>query len=237
MRVLACGRVRRRKARYGQSDDRKANAKFYPCTERWRTKATSRKSSNASYAPMGRRLARSSPEEIAVSKRCGTGGGAAECGHGRAQEIEIRSARFARSPDGRALKGSTCWPPSSYPAGPQAEWARRTALVPVQGRPFLEHLLEVTSHRELACERVVLGAHCGAHPAKAVNLKADEIVINHEWEKGKLSSIQAALSKSAAGNRRNLLCLIDHPLISKRAGAGFDRTVLYDQETHRPTRL
>lgn len=87
------------------------------------------------------------------------------------------------------------------------------ALLPFQGRPFLEHLLEVTSHREIGARRVVLGAH--AEPiAKAVNLKADEIVINHEWEKGQLSSIQAALRSLPPGTDGILLCLIDHPLIS-----------------------
>jgi molybdenum cofactor cytidylyltransferase len=87
------------------------------------------------------------------------------------------------------------------------------ALLPYQGRPFLEHLLEVTAHREIGVRRVVLGAH--ADPiAKAVNLKADEIVINHDWEKGQLTSIQAALRSLPPGTDGILLCLIDHPLIS-----------------------
>ena len=87
------------------------------------------------------------------------------------------------------------------------------ALLPYQGRPFLEHLLEVTSHRNIGVRRVVLGAH--AEPiAKAVNLKAAEIVINHEWEKGQLSSIQAALRSLPPGTDGILLCLIDHPLVS-----------------------
>ncbi|HEV1993289.1 MAG TPA: nucleotidyltransferase family protein [Candidatus Acidoferrum sp.] len=87
------------------------------------------------------------------------------------------------------------------------------ALLPFQGRPFLEHLLEVTSRPEIGARRVVLGAH--AEPiAKAINLKADEIVINHEWEKGQLSSIQAALRSLPPGTDGILLCLIDHPLIS-----------------------
>jgi len=87
------------------------------------------------------------------------------------------------------------------------------ALLPYQGRPFLEHLLEITSHRNIGVRRVVLGAH--AEPiAKAIDLKADEIVINHEWEKGQLSSIQAALRSLPPGTEGMLLCLIDHPLIS-----------------------
>jgi molybdenum cofactor cytidylyltransferase len=87
------------------------------------------------------------------------------------------------------------------------------ALLPYQGRPFLEHLLEVTTQPEIGVRRVVLGAQ--AEPiAKAINLKADEIVINEEWEKGQLSSIQAELRSLPSGTDGMLLCLIDHPLIS-----------------------
>jgi len=88
------------------------------------------------------------------------------------------------------------------------------ALLPYQGRPFLEHLLEVTAIPQIGVRRVVLGAH--AEPiSKMVNLKADEIVINHDWEKGQLSSIQAALRSLPPGTEGMLLCLIDHPLISR----------------------
>ena len=98
------------------------------------------------------------------------------------------------------------------------------ALLAYQGRPFLEHLLEVTVHPKIGVRRVVLGAH--AEPiAKNIVLTADEIVINPDWENGQLSSIQAALrSLRATGQMANegttqgtdglLLCLIDHPLIS-----------------------
>jgi molybdenum cofactor cytidylyltransferase len=113
------------------------------------------------------------------------------------------------------------------------------ALLAYQGRPFLEHLLEVTKHPKIGVRRVVLGAH--AEPiAKNIALAADEIVINADWEKGQLSSIQAAIlslpgfkepapqkgreqqTQAAAhgtphvpqGTDGLLLCLIDHPLIS-----------------------
>src|SRR5882762_414985 len=66
------------------------------------------------------------------------------------------------------------------------------ALLAYQGRPFLEHLLEVTVHPKIGVRRVVLGAH--AEPiAKSIALAADEIVINADWGKGQLSSIQAAI--------------------------------------------
>jgi CTP:molybdopterin cytidylyltransferase MocA len=88
------------------------------------------------------------------------------------------------------------------------------ALLAYQGRPFLEHLLDVTALPEIGVRRVVLGAE--AEPiAKAVHLKPDEIVINEDWEKGQLSSIQAGLRCLPAGTDGMLLCLIDHPLISK----------------------
>ena len=87
------------------------------------------------------------------------------------------------------------------------------ALLAYQGRPFLEHLLEVTAHRQIGPRRVVLGAD--AEPiAKAINLKAEETVINDDWEKGQLTSIQAALRSLPPGTDGILLCLIDHPLIS-----------------------
>jgi molybdenum cofactor cytidylyltransferase len=87
------------------------------------------------------------------------------------------------------------------------------ALLPYQGRPFLEHLLEVTAHRQIGVRRVVLGAD--AQPiGDAVQLKPDEVVINSEWEKGQLTSIQAAVRSLPPGTDGILLCLIDHPLIS-----------------------
>lgn len=87
------------------------------------------------------------------------------------------------------------------------------ALLPYQGRPFLDHLLEITCHPNISVRRVVLGPH--AEPiAKAIDLAADEIVINAEWQKGQLSSIHTALRSLPPGTDGMLLFLIDHPLIS-----------------------
>jgi molybdenum cofactor cytidylyltransferase len=87
------------------------------------------------------------------------------------------------------------------------------ALLPYQGRPFLEHLLEITVRPEIGARKVVLGADADSI-AKVIPLKANEIVINPDWEKGQLSSIQAAVRKIPAGTEGMLLFLIDHPLIS-----------------------
>jgi molybdenum cofactor cytidylyltransferase len=87
------------------------------------------------------------------------------------------------------------------------------ALLAYQGRPFLEHLLDITVHPKIGVRRVVLGAH--AEPiAKTIALDADEIVINADWDKGQLSSIQAAIRSLPDGTEGLILCLIDHPLIS-----------------------
>jgi molybdenum cofactor cytidylyltransferase len=89
------------------------------------------------------------------------------------------------------------------------------ALLPYQGRPFLQHLLEVTAHPRIGVRRVVLGAHAESI-SHAVRLAADEVVINQEWEKGQLSSIHAGIRSLPAGTDGIILCLIDHPLISAR---------------------
>jgi molybdenum cofactor cytidylyltransferase len=87
------------------------------------------------------------------------------------------------------------------------------ALLSYQGRPFLEHLLDVAHHPKIGVRRIVLGAD--ADPiAKEVDLAPDEIVVNEEWEKGQLSSLQAALRRLPPHTDGAMLLLIDHPLIS-----------------------
>src|SRR5690242_20898178 len=54
------------------------------------------------------------------------------------------------------------------------------ALLPYQGRPFLEHLLDITKHPRIGARRVVLGADAGPI-IKEIALPHDEIVVNHEW--------------------------------------------------------
>src|ERR1700688_1680623 len=87
------------------------------------------------------------------------------------------------------------------------------ALLPYQGRPFLEHLLDVTTHPKIGARRVVLGAHAELI-ADAVRLAVNEVVINEDWERGQLNSIQAGIRSLPAGTDGIILCLIDHPLIT-----------------------
>jgi CTP:molybdopterin cytidylyltransferase MocA len=87
------------------------------------------------------------------------------------------------------------------------------ALLPYQGRPFLEHLLAVTRNPKIAARRVVLGARA-EEISKAIPLDPSEIVFNPDWHRGQLSSIRAGLRSLPTGTDGLLLFLIDHPLIS-----------------------
>jgi molybdenum cofactor cytidylyltransferase len=88
------------------------------------------------------------------------------------------------------------------------------ALLPYRGGTFLEHLLNVTAHPQIGWRRVVLGADAQTI-AEGVELPVEEVVINKNWEAGQLSSIQSGLRSLPAGTDGMLLCLIDHPLISR----------------------
>lgn len=93
------------------------------------------------------------------------------------------------------------------------------ALLPFQGRPFLDHLLEVTKHPKIGVRRVVLGTHAESI-AKAVALQPAETIVNADWQEGQLSSIHAALRTLPKGTDGVLLFLIDHPLISAKLVEG-----------------
>lgn len=88
------------------------------------------------------------------------------------------------------------------------------ALLEFQGKPFLEHLVEITRHPKIGLTRIVLGASA-EEIRKRLALPEGSLVLNPDWESGQLSSIQAAIrSLPPTGLDGLILCLIDHPLIS-----------------------
>ncbi len=87
------------------------------------------------------------------------------------------------------------------------------ALLPYRGETFLEHLMNVMEHAQVGARRVVVGADADAI-LEAVKLPAEDVVVNADWEKGQLSSIQAAVRSLPAGTEGMLLGLIDHPFVS-----------------------
>src|SRR4051812_34986208 len=89
------------------------------------------------------------------------------------------------------------------------------ALIQYQGRTFLERLLDVARHPKISPTIVVLGPH--ADPIRAqVSLDAAVVIVNQDWEKGQLSSIQAAISHLIVKNESDgfILYLVDHPFVT-----------------------
>lgn len=102
------------------------------------------------------------------------------------------------------------------------------ALLPYQGRTFLEHLLEVTEHPRVGVRRVVTGAS-HAEIVRRVPLPSDIVVMNRSWQKGQLSSIRAAIESLRSFETEGMMvALVDHPLITKAVVealiAAFDRS-------------
>jgi len=88
------------------------------------------------------------------------------------------------------------------------------ALLPYRGKTFVENLIEVTRHPRVGVTRIVLGAHVD-EIRKVLGTAAASVVVNEEWQKGQLSSIQAAIrSLPAEGTEGLILCPVDHPIIS-----------------------
>ena len=88
------------------------------------------------------------------------------------------------------------------------------SAVPKNSKTFLCHLMDVARHPRAGILRVVVGAHAEEIRASA-KLDADELVVNENWQRGQLSSLQAAIRSLPAGATEGMLvCLVDHPLIS-----------------------
>jgi len=103
------------------------------------------------------------------------------------------------------------------------------ALLPYQGRPFLEHLLDITHHTRIGVRRVVLGPDADMI-SEQVALRQNEIVLNADWERGQLSSIQAAIRSLPPKTEGMLICPVDHPLVS----AALVNDLIEAFDAHRP---
>jgi molybdenum cofactor cytidylyltransferase len=99
-------------------------------------------------------------------------------------------------------------------AGESRRMGEPKSLLPYRGRSFVEHLIHVTRHPRVGLTRIMLGARAEEVRAR---LKADatQIVVNADWPKGQLSSLQTAIRSFPAGITEGLiLCPVDHPLVS-----------------------
>jgi molybdenum cofactor cytidylyltransferase len=99
-------------------------------------------------------------------------------------------------------------------AGESRRMGSPKALASIHGKTFVQHLLDATRHSRIGLTRIVLGAEAGAIQS-CLNVDPEWIVVNEQWEKGQLSSIQAAIRSLTDHTTEGLiLCLVDHPLIT-----------------------
>lgn len=102
---------------------------------------------------------------------------------------------------------------------------------PTAQKTFLEHLIEVTRHPRTGGLRVVVGPHAAEIRAR-VKLDEGALVFNPDWQRGQLSSLQAAIRSLPTGNIEGILiCLVDHPLISAALVALLIKT--FDRDKNR----
>ena len=99
-------------------------------------------------------------------------------------------------------------------AGESRRMGRPKALLTCQGTTFLGHLLRVTAHPAIGVRRVVLGA-AADEIQRAAALAPEVVVVNQDWQRGQLSSLQVGMrSLPKDGTDGLLMCPVDHPLIS-----------------------
>lgn len=87
------------------------------------------------------------------------------------------------------------------------------ALLPWAGKTFLEHLLSALRAAQANPVRVVLGANA-EEVQKRTSFGAGEVVVNHDWQKGMLSSLVAGLNSLPADTEAAVVCLVDNPCVS-----------------------
>ncbi|MGH9574468.1 MAG: nucleotidyltransferase family protein [Candidatus Acidiferrales bacterium] len=112
-------------------------------------------------------------------------------------------------------------------AGESRRMGTPKALLDYRGKNFVEHLIDVTQHPRIGLLRVVLGAKADEIRA-GIAVSPDAIVVNDRWQRGQLSSIQAAIrSLPPVATEGLMLCPVDHPLVSHETIAqlveAFDR--------------
>lgn len=104
-----------------------------------------------------------------------------------------------------------------------------TTPAPIAQKTFLGHLIEVTRHPRVGILRVVVGPHAAEIRAR-VKLDQSALVFNPDWQRGQLSSLQAAIRSLPAGKTEGMLiCLVDHPLISAGLVASLIKTFERDK--------
>jgi len=99
-------------------------------------------------------------------------------------------------------------------AGQSRRMGQPKALVPYQGTTFLEHLIQVAKHSRIGVTKIVIGARAETILSR-LPMDPGSVVVNEEWQRGQLSSIQAAIRGLPHNKTEGLMIFpVDHPLVS-----------------------
>ena len=99
-------------------------------------------------------------------------------------------------------------------AGESSRMGRPKALLPIEGQKFIERIIGVLGQSRVGRTIVVLGHHAAQLRGQIEHLPV-EVVINPDYHKGQLSSLQAAIRHIKNDDRCDgmLVHLVDHPFI------------------------
>ena len=99
-------------------------------------------------------------------------------------------------------------------AGESSRMGRPKALLPIEGQKFIERIIRVIGQSKVGRTIVVLGHHADQLRAQIEHLPV-EVLINADYHKGQLSSLQAAIRHIKNDDRCDgiLVHLVDHPFI------------------------
>src|SRR6266571_2470155 len=95
-------------------------------------------------------------------------------------------------------------------AGKSERMGRPKALLPIQGRTFLENILDAISHTSIEDTIVVVGHH---REQIERSLSLPRTVFNPDYEQGMITSFQAGIRNLSWDTTGAFLFLVDHPLV------------------------
>jgi molybdenum cofactor cytidylyltransferase len=99
-------------------------------------------------------------------------------------------------------------------AGESSRMGRPKALLPIEGQKFIERIIRVIGQSRVGRTIVVLGHHADELRGQIEHLPI-QIVVNPDYQRGQLSSLQAAIRHIKNDDRCDgmLVHLVDHPFI------------------------
>ena len=115
-------------------------------------------------------------------------------------------------------------------AGKSERMGRPKALLPLQGKTFLENILSAISRSPVEETRVVVGHH--RNEIEPHVKPPARLVFNPNYEQGMITSLQAGIRSLPPHTSGALLFLVDHPLVDSETieflvrKVGPDRIVL-----------